>query len=224
MGVTRPTSFCQTLAMTSSVTSSVTSAPPTSPTGARLRTMAELEEFYPVVEAAPKDVGTVRLVVARPAVNERVVLDVGVLDLDEGLIGDSWKDRPSSRMKEDVPHPRMQLNVMSWPMAEFLAFGDEERVPHAGDQLYLDLDLSHDNLPAGTRLLFGEASAPSSVIEVTEEPHTGCKKFIARFGVDAMRFVNGRAGRPLRLRGLNAVVIQPGEVRPGDTVTVQRPS
>lgn len=186
------------------------------------RTAAELEEFLPVIEAAPRDRGTVRLVVARPAVGERDVLSVGHLDQAVGLVGDSWHQRNSSRMPSGGPHPRMQLNVMGWPMAAFLAI-DESRVPLAGDQLFLDLDLSHDNLPVGSRLLFGTPGAPSSVIEVTEEPHTGCRKFVARFGADGMRFVNGRVGRPLRLRGLNAVVVQAGEVRPGDEVTVQRP-
>lgn len=186
------------------------------------RSAAELEQFRSALAAVPQDEGTVQLVVARPAEGERAVLDVGRLDLTVGLVGDNWAERPSSRSADGGPHPRMQLNVMSYPMAAFIAI-EESRVPLAGDQLYLDLDLSHGNLPVGTQLLFGDPGSPASVIEVTEEPHTGCKKFVARFGAEAMRFVNGPVGRPLRLRGLNAVVVQPGEVRPGDQVTVRRP-
>ena len=146
----------------------------------------------------------------------------GMMQTILGLVGDTWTERGSSRSADGGPHPRMQLNVMSYPMAAFLAI-DASRVPMAGDQLYLDLDLSHDNLPVGSHLLFGDPDDPASVIEVTEEPHTGCKKFVARFGAAGMRFVNGPIGRPLRLRGLNAVVVQAGEVRPGDRVTVRRP-
>lgn len=186
------------------------------------RSACELEEFRRVLADVPRDEGTVQLVVARPAEGERAVLSVGLLDRETGLVGDTWMHRPSNRTADGGPHPRMQLNVMSYPMAAFLAI-DESRVPLAGDQLYLDLDLSHDNLPVGTQLLFGAPASPASVIEVTEEPHTGCAKFVARFGAEAMRFVNGPIGRPLRLRGLNAVVVQPGEVRPGDRVTVRRP-
>jgi hypothetical protein len=193
----------------------------TAPT-AGYRTAAELAGFGTTLGSLPKDVGTVRLVVSRPGLGEREVLDVGHLDLVTGLVGDTWSQRPTARSADGGPHPRMQLNVMCWPVAAFLAV-DEARVPLAGDQLYLDLDLSHDNLPVGTRLCFGDPQSPSSVIEVTEEPHTGCATFVARFGVEAMRFVGGRLGQALRLRGLNAVVVQPGEVRPGDPVSVQRP-
>jgi MOSC domain-containing protein YiiM len=90
---------------------------------------------------------------------------------------------------------------------------DEDRWPLAGDQLFVDLDLSKTNLPAGTRLALG-----SAVIEVTAEPHTGCRKFVDRFGLDAMQFVNSEAGRRLQLRGINAKVVQGGTIRVGDLV------
>ncbi|WP_211675501.1 hypothetical protein [Ornithinibacter aureus] len=186
------------------------------------RTPQELEAFLPVLLAAPRDVGTLDLVVRRPAAGVREVLDEGELDLVVGLVGDTWAERGSSRSADGGPHPDMQLNVMSSRMVGFLA-GDPDRRALAGDQLYLDLDLSHENLPAGSRLTIGDPAERGAVIEVTEQPHTGCAKFIDRFGAEAMRFVNGSVGRPLRLRGLNARVVVPGRVRPGDAVTVTRP-
>ncbi len=186
------------------------------------RTPEELAAFVPQLLHAPRDVGTLKLVVRRPAPGEREVLDEGELDVALGLVGDGWAERGSSRTPDGGPHPDMQLNVMSARMVAFLA-GDPARRPLAGDQLYLDLDLSHDNLPAGTRLTIGEPSVRGAVIEVTEVPHTGCAKFVERFGAEAMRFVNGPVGRPMRLRGLNARVVVSGRVRPGDPVTVTRP-
>ncbi|HMM94907.1 hypothetical protein [Phycicoccus sp.] len=187
------------------------------------RTAAELEVFLPgLLAASPRDVGTLDLVVRRPVPGAREVLAEGELDLAAGLVGDSWIERGSSRTADGGPHPDMQLNVMNARLVAFLA-GDPERRALAGDQLYLDLDLSHENLPAGTRLVLGDPATRGAVIEVTEIPHTGCAKFVERFGAEAMRFVNGRDGRPLRLRGLNARVVTAGRVRPGDPVTVVRP-
>ncbi len=186
----------------------------------RHRTAAELAEHLPVIDAAPQDGGTVRLVVRRPAPGVRDVLEVGQLDLTEGLVGDSWISRPSSRSSDGGPHPDMQLTVMSHRVVELLA-QDPEREPLAGDQLYLDLDLSEANLPVGTLLHLG---ADGAVIEVTAQPHSGCAKLIARFGKEAMTFLNGPEGRPRRLRGLCAKVVAPGPVRPGDHIAVERPS
>ena len=186
------------------------------------RTSEELQAFLPQLLSAPRDVGTLELVVRRPGLGEREVLDEGELDLAVGLVGDTWTERGSSRTPDGGPHPKMQLNVMSARMNAFLA-GEPGRRALAGDQLYLDLDLSHENLPAGTRLTIGDPGERGAVIEVTEPPHTGCAKFVERFGAEAMRFVNGTVGRPMRLRGLNARVVVPGRVRPGDPVTVIRP-
>ena len=185
------------------------------------RTPDELQAFLPELLAAPRDVGTLELVVRRPSVGAREVLEEGELDLVVGLVGDSWSERGSRRSADGGPHPDMQLNVMSARMVGFLA-GDPQRRALAGDQLYVDLDLSHDNLPAGSRLTIGDPQVRGAVIEVTEQPHTGCAKFVERFGAEAMRFVNGVVGRPMRLRGLNARVVTPGRIRPGDQVTVTR--
>ena len=186
------------------------------------RTSEELQAFLPQLLSAPRDVGTLELVVRRPGLGEREVLDEGELDLAVGLVGDTWTERGSSCTPDGGPHPKMQLNVMSARMNAFLA-GEPGRRALAGDQLYLDLDLSHENLPAGTRLTIGDPGERGAVIEVSEPPHTGCAKFVERFGAEAMRFVNGTVGRPMRLRGLNARVVVPGRVRPGDPVTVIRP-
>jgi hypothetical protein len=175
-------------------------------------TASRLEEGLDHVRSAPTDVGRVELIVRRPGVDEREVLAEGVLDLAEGLVGDTWHVRGSSRTTDGSAHPDTQLNVINARLSSLIAV-DPDRRALAGDQLHLDLDLSHANLPAGTRLALG-----SAVIEVTEIPHTGCAKFRARFGADALRFVNSPTGRQLRLRGLNAKVVIAGTVRQGDDV------
>jgi hypothetical protein len=175
-------------------------------------TAEELEAGLGEILLSPKEEGVLELIVRRPRVDEREVLDEGRLDLSEGLVGDSWKERGSSRTPDGSPHPEMQLNVMNARVLALVA-QDRQRWKLAGDQLIIDMDLSHENLPAGTRLALG-----SAVIEVTEPPHTGCHKFVSRFGLDAMKFVNSETGRRLRLRGLNARVVRPGVVRAGDAV------
>jgi hypothetical protein len=172
-------------------------------------TMAELEAGLEAIRQAPKDEGVLQLIVRRPQLEEREVLEEGELHPLEGLVGDSWKQRGSSRTPDGSSHPDMQLNIMNARVTALVA-QDEARWQLAGDQLYLDMDLSDENLPAGTRLAIG-----SAVIEVTPQPHTGCKKFVARFGLDAMKFVNSAVGRELHLRGINAKVVQPGVIRVG---------
>jgi hypothetical protein len=166
------------------------------------------------VRRAPTGRGRVELVVARPGVDERVVLQEARLTLADGLEGDSWNRRSSRRTADGSPFVDAQLNVVSSRAIQLFA-GDRDRWALAGDQLYVDLDLSEDALPPGSRLAVG-----SAVIEVTPEPHRGCAKFSARFGLDALRAVNSAEGRALRLRGLNARVVVEGVVRPGDTIEV----
>jgi MOSC domain-containing protein YiiM len=158
------------------------------------------------IRSAPADRGTVELIVRRPAENEREVLHEAKLDAEVGLVGDRWHLGSS-------PTNDAQLTLMNARLAQVVA-QSRERWALAGDQLYLDFDLSIDNVPAGTRLAIGEA-----VIELSEIPHTGCAKFSARFGTDALKFVNKSPGRELRLRGANARVVTPGTVRRGDLVT-----
>lgn len=185
------------------------------------RTTAELSAFLPVVDASPRDVGVLRAVVRRPAAGAREVLEVGRLDVAEGLVGDTWASRGSRRTPDGSAHPDMQLNLMNHRLVEFLA-RDPGREQLAGDQMFVDLDLSHGNVPAWSELHLGGPGG--AVIVVTDQPHHGCGKFIARFGKDALSFVNGPEGRPRRLRGLCAKVVRPGLVRPGDEVVVVRPA
>ncbi len=175
-------------------------------------TTDELEAGLEHIRQSPRDHGTLELIVRRPAIGMREVLDEGEVTLQDGLVGDNWATRGSPMTADGLPHPDMQLNVMNVRVIALVA-QDRARWPLAGDELYADLDLSEDNLPVGTRLAIG-----SAVIEVTAQPHTGCKKFTARFGSNAVRFVNSPVGKRLRLRGLNAKVVQPGVFRVGDVV------
>ena len=177
------------------------------------RTAAELEAALDQIRQSPSQDGTVALIVRRPAENEREVLEQGDLDVDQGLLGDSWSLRPSTMTADGSPHPEMQLNLMNARVIELLA-GEQQRWPLAGDQFYVDFDLSDANLPPGTRLKIGTA-----VIEVTAQPHLGCAKFKERFGIEALKFVNSLTGKQLNLRGINAKVVQSGSVSAGDCVT-----
>jgi hypothetical protein len=177
---------------------------------ARQLTMEELEAGLDHIRRSPKDEGVLELIVRRPRVGARDVLREGALDPLVGLVGDTWKDRGSSRTADGSPHPDMQLNIMNARVVALVA-QDRARWALAGDQLFIDMDLTDDNLPPGTRLELG-----SAVIEVTNQPHTGCQKFVSRFGLDAMKFVNSPLGRQLHLRGINARVVKAGTVRVGD--------
>ena len=176
-------------------------------------TMAELEAALDTIRAAPADNGALEMIVRRPAVGIREILEEGDLDPAVGLVGDSWSRRGSRRTADGGPHPDMQLNIMSARVVALVA-QEKARWPLAGDQLFVDMDLSARNLPPGTRLQIGTAE-----IEVTAQPHTGCSKFTERFGADAQQFVNAKRHEDLHLRGINARVVRHGTIRVGDRVT-----
>jgi hypothetical protein len=175
-------------------------------------TMADLEAGLDTIRQSPKDAGVLEWIVRRPQMYAREVLEEGELDLVEGLVGDNWRTRGSSRTADGSSHPDMQLNIMNTRVIALVA-QEKDRWQLAGDQLFIDMDLSAENVPPGTQLALG-----SAVIEVTDQPHTGCKKFVTRFGPDALKFVSSPVGKQLQLRGINAKVIQPGVIRVGDVV------
>jgi MOSC domain-containing protein YiiM len=176
----------------------------------RRLSLDELQAGLDHIRRSPGDRGTVVFIVRRPETLKREVIAEAQLDLALGLVGDNWKARGYRKSPDGSAHPDMQITVMNARVIALLA-ETQDRWALAGDQLYVDLDLSVDNLPPGTRLAVGTA-----VIEVTAEPHTGCRQFSDRFGTDATRFVNSPEGKQLRLRGLNAKVVQAGAVRVGD--------
>jgi hypothetical protein len=175
---------------------------------------AELEAGLDDLRRSPAGEGTLELIVRRPAVDAREIVEEGVLDLEQGLLGDNWLVKGSPRTPDGLAAPDKQVTVMNVRAVALIA-GDRERWALAGDQLYVDLDLSIEALPAGSQLHIGEA-----VLVVSESPHTGCVKFSARFGKAALRFVNSPEGLALRLRGLNTRVLVPGVIRVGDRVRV----
>jgi MOSC domain-containing protein len=164
------------------------------------------------IRLSPALEGRVELIVRRPEVESREVLAEAQLDPFDGLLGDCWRTRGSGGTEDGSADPECQITLMNARCAALVA-GDRDRWPLAGDQLYVDFDLSVTNLPAGTRLEAGEV-----MLEVTAVPHLGCGKFTRRFGVDAMKFVNSKIGRELNLRGINARVVRGGTVRTGDAI------
>ena len=172
--------------------------------------MVQLEAGLDHIRQAPKDSGVLEMICCRPHVEERNVVEQAELHVLDGLVGDNWYSRRSSSTPDGSPNPEMQLNIMNARAIALIA-QTKDRWALAGDQLFIDMDLSGENVPPGTRVAIGAA-----IVEVTPPPHTGCKKFLARFGFDAMKFVNSPTGRQLCLRGINAKVIKGGIVRVGD--------
>jgi MOSC domain-containing protein YiiM len=173
-------------------------------------TIEQLEASLDHIRQSPSNNGVVELIVRRPRVDTREVLEEAQLDIKDGLVGDSWMYRGSSKTSDGGPHPEMQITVMNSRVVAVVAQA-KERWPLAGDQLFIDLDLSKSNLPAGSQISIGCA-----IIEVTAPPHLGCQKFVSRFGTDAMKFVNSAVGRDLCMRGVHAKVVQGGLLRAGD--------
>ncbi len=187
-------------------------------TAVQFLTLAEMEAGLETIRQSPKDVGVLKMICRRPKTEEREVLAEGQLDPAHGLVGDNWKTRGSRSTPDGSANPEMQLNLMNARVIELLA-QDKSRWQLAGDQLFVDFDLSETNIPPGTRLAIG-----SAVIEITAPPHLGCKKFAARFGPDAVKFVNSPEGKALHLRGVNAKVITASQIRVGDLVQKLAPS
>ena len=177
------------------------------------RTREVLEAGVDRLRESPSNAGVLECIVRRPAEGARELVHEAALDVVFGLVGDSWRSRGSSRTPDGSPHLDMQLTIMNARVIDLLAGPDKHDWALAGDQLFVDLDLSERNVPPGTLLRIG-----SSLVEVTEEPHTGCGKFTRRFGVEATKLVNSRRGRELHLRGINARVVDPGVIRVGDLV------
>lgn len=180
-------------------------------------TLQELEAGLGHIRQSPADGGPLRMIVQRPDVDQREVVAEGTLDVDAGLVGDSWQARGSTRTADGGPNPDAQVTIINARLIALLAH-TEDRWPLAGDQLVVDIDMSEDNLPPGTQLAIG-----SAVIEVSEEPHTGCSKFAERFGDDALRFISTPTGQAMRLRGVNTRVVQSGAIQVGDTATKRSP-
>jgi hypothetical protein len=173
--------------------------------------MEELAAGLDEIRMSPADGGELQLIVRRPGVGERESVAEGVLDVAEGLVGDDWARR-RGRTPDGSPDPAAQLTLINSRLVELIA-GDPSRWALAGDQLFVDMDLSSANLPPGTRLSVGEAE-----LEVTSMPHTGCSKFAQRYGTEALKFVNAPERRELRLRGMYARVRKSGSIRVGDRV------
>lgn len=184
--------------------------PETSHTGVMNRTTAELDSLLDIILDAPPDGGPVEMIVRRPAENQREVIDAGELTRVDGLVGDDWTSRVGEHRDR---YRETQLTLMNARVADAVAV-TRDRWPLAGDQIYVDMDISKENLPPGTRLAIGDA-----VIEISEQPHTGCAKFSGRFGKEALRWANVGEGRDRRFRGVYAFVVEDGEFKVGDKVT-----
>jgi hypothetical protein len=177
------------------------------------RPLAELESGLDDIRRSPGHAGRIDLIARRPVFGQREVLAEATLDVDEGMVGDGWATRGSKRMPDGSADREAQLTLMNSRVAALLA-GDQSGWAVAGDQLYVDLDLSQSNLPPGSRLRVGTA-----LVEVSAVPHTGCAQFSGRFGLDALKFVSTPQGKELRLRGVNTRIVETGIVRTGDIVS-----
>ena len=176
-------------------------------------TLEQLQSALPDILDSPTNHGTVKMITRRPKVGERDILQRGDLDEKRGLIGDTWEQRGNSSTHDGSADPDAQLTIINSRLVDAVA-GSKSRWHLAGDQLVIDIDLSHDNLPPGTRLSIG-----SAVVEFTASPHTGCAKFMSRFGKDALRFVSGKEAMRQRRRGANAKIVKSGTVSVGDVAT-----
>ncbi|MDC1528273.1 MOSC domain-containing protein [Gammaproteobacteria bacterium] len=177
-----------------------------------VRSLVEMESHLASIRQSPSDEGIVEMIVSRPITGGRQVMDNADLNVDSGLVGDNWVNRKDKHTSDGKADPGRQLTLMNSRIINAIT-ESAERWPEAGDQFFVDFDLSDENLPPGTRLGIGQA-----VIEVSALPHLGCFKFGKRFGKEANQFVNSAVGQTLNLRGINAKVITAGVVAPGDPI------
>lgn len=176
-------------------------------------TREQLDAGLEDIRRSPSDAGPLLMIVRRPGVDEREVVDEAELNTNVGLVGDNWQARGSPKTPDGKANPEAQITLMNSRALTLMA-GSEERWPLAGDQLVIDLNMSVENMPPGARLAIG-----SAIVEITAKPHTGCEKFSDRFGLDSLQFVSSPTGRDLRLRGVNCRVVQAGTIRVGDLAT-----
>jgi MOSC domain-containing protein YiiM len=174
--------------------------------------LEELRDGLGEIQRSPKNRGALRAIVIRPETDARSALQQCELSPELGVHGDNWAKGCWMSLPDGRPHPDVQVTIMNARAIALIA-QDEALWPLAGDNLLVDLDLSTDNLPPGTRLSVGTAR-----LEITAVPHKGCSKFAARYGVDATRFVNSRDGLRLHLRGIYARIVERGLITVGDTV------
>lgn len=175
-------------------------------------TREEIEQRYTQLEPSPKEQGTVEMIVRRPDTLQREVVEQAEINTEKGMIGDNWYTRGSRHTDDGSAHPDMQMAIMNSRIIDVIAQERDNWAP-AGDQLFVDFDLSEANLPIGQRFAIGDV-----VLEVSPFPHKGCKKFKERYGLGASRFINDLAYEHLRLRGINVRVIQGGVIKTGDTI------
>ncbi len=177
------------------------------------RTETEILDGLEKVRKSPPNNGLLEAIVIRPGSEQRLSLKQCRLSPEGGTEGDAWARGCWLKLPDGRPHPDVQICIMNSRMIDLVA-GDKDRWELAGDNLFVDLNLSRENLQAGQLLSIGEC-----VIEITEQSHNGCSKFSQRFGPSALKVVNSPIGKELRLRGIYAKVIKAGDVRVGDEIT-----
>ncbi len=175
-------------------------------------TFDELMGAWADIDPSPTESGTVEMIVRRPETESREHIQEGELSTVDGLVGDNWLARGSSSTPDGSAHPEAQITLMSTRIIDIIA-QDKDNWDLAGDQFFVDFDLSMDNLPTGSKIQVG-----SAILEISEKPHTGCAKFAKRYGASARKFVMTDEGKQARLRGVNARVIQAGTVKVNDII------